>query len=104
MAAINFTINGILDGQTRIQLEHVNRIGLDAAPDWPVCRGGDNCYRVLLEGRPKLTCELDMEDEHGGDGGFADAARGASAQRQADLCRHYLYYGACIGEAPSSMV
>jgi 2,4-diaminopentanoate dehydrogenase len=25
---------------------------------------------VLIEGRPKLTCELDMEDEHGGDGGL----------------------------------
>ena len=35
VAAVRFTINGIYQGQTRIQLEHVNRIGLDAAPDWP---------------------------------------------------------------------
>ena len=35
VAAIRFTINGIYKGETRIQLEHVNRIGDDAAPDWP---------------------------------------------------------------------
>ena len=35
VAAIRFTINGIYQGETRIQLEHVNRIGHDAAPDWP---------------------------------------------------------------------
>ena len=32
VAAVRFTINGVYQGQTRIQLEHVNRIGLDAAP------------------------------------------------------------------------
>lgn len=32
VAAVRFTINGVYRGQTRIQLEHVNRIGLDAAP------------------------------------------------------------------------
>ncbi len=31
VAAINFTINGIYRGETRIQLQHVNRIGPDAA-------------------------------------------------------------------------
>ena len=35
VAAINFTINGVYEGETRIQLEHVNRVGTDAAPDWP---------------------------------------------------------------------
>jgi 4-hydroxy-tetrahydrodipicolinate reductase len=31
VAAVRFTINGIYKGETRIQLEHVNRIGDDAA-------------------------------------------------------------------------
>ena len=31
VAAVRFTINGIYRGETRIQLEHVNRIGRDAA-------------------------------------------------------------------------
>ena len=56
VAAIRFTINGIYNGETRIQLEHVNRIGNDAAPDWP--RGTQNdVYRVEIEGSPSITQE-----------------------------------------------
>jgi 2,4-diaminopentanoate dehydrogenase len=56
VAAINFTINGIYQGETRIQLQHVNRIGPDAAPDWP--RGSqDDVYRVEIEGSPSITQE-----------------------------------------------
>jgi len=56
VAAIHFTINGIYKGQTRIQLEHVNRVGADAAPEWP--RGTQNdVYRVEIEGSPSITQE-----------------------------------------------
>jgi 2,4-diaminopentanoate dehydrogenase len=56
VAAINFTINGIYKGETRIQLQHVNRVGTDAAPDWP--RGTqDDIYRVEIEGMPSITQE-----------------------------------------------
>lgn len=56
VAAINFTINGVYDGRTRIQLQHVNRIGSDAAPDWP--KGNqDDVYRVEIEGSPSITQE-----------------------------------------------
>jgi hypothetical protein len=56
VAAIHFTINGIYNGQTRIQLEHVNRVGADAAPDWP--RGTQNdVYRVEIDGSPSITQE-----------------------------------------------
>jgi 2,4-diaminopentanoate dehydrogenase len=56
VAAIRFTINGVLNGETRIALEHVNRIGSDAAPDWP--RGTkDDVYRVEIEGSPSITQE-----------------------------------------------
>lgn len=56
VAAVRFTINGRWGGQTRIQLEHVNRIGLDAAPDWPT--GNDNdVYRVDIEGTPSISQE-----------------------------------------------
>ncbi len=70
VAAIRFEVQGIVGGRPVIAVEHDTRIHADAAPDWPRCAGGDNCYKVILEGRPKLTCELDMEDEHGGDGGL----------------------------------
>ena len=56
VAAINFTINGVYEGETRIQLEHVNRVGAGAAPDWP--RGTqDDVYRVEIEGTPSITQE-----------------------------------------------
>ena len=56
VAAIHFTINGVLAGQPRITLEHVNRIGPDAAPDWP--RGSqDDVYRVEIDGSPSITQE-----------------------------------------------
>src|SRR5205814_7446314 len=56
VAAINFTINGVYKGETRIQLEHVNRVGPDSAPDWP--RGvQDDVYRVEIEGTPSITQE-----------------------------------------------
>ena len=56
VAAIRFTINGIYHGETRIRLEHVNRVGTDAAPDWP--RGNqDDVYRVEIEGSPSITQE-----------------------------------------------
>ncbi|OJZ68725.1 dihydrodipicolinate reductase [Mycolicibacterium diernhoferi] len=56
VAAVRFTVNGRWGGQTRIQLEHVNRIGADAAPDWPT--GNDNdVYRVDIEGTPSISQE-----------------------------------------------
>ena len=56
VAAIRFTINGIYQGETRIQLEHVNRIGTDAAPDWP-SGNDDDVYRVDIEGTPSISQE-----------------------------------------------
>ncbi|WP_292991283.1 dihydrodipicolinate reductase [Mycobacterium sp.] len=56
VAAVRFTINGVYQGQTRIQLEHVNRIGLDAAPDWPAGTK-DDVYRVDIDGTPSISQE-----------------------------------------------
>ena len=56
VAAIHFTIDGRLSGRTRIQLEHVNRVGPDSAPDWP--RGtADDVYRVEIDGSPSIVQE-----------------------------------------------
>jgi len=56
VAAIRFTINGVYQGREVITLEHVNRIGLDAAPDWPA-GSGDDVYRVDIEGSPSIVQE-----------------------------------------------
>ena len=56
VAAIRFQIQGMYRGEARVVLEHVNRIGADAAPDWP--RGNtDDCYRVEIEGTPAIAQE-----------------------------------------------
>jgi hypothetical protein len=74
VAAIRFEVQGIVAGRPVIVIEHDTRIHPGAAPDWPACTGGDNCYRVIRKGRPELTCELDMRDENGGDGGLIACA------------------------------
>ena len=56
VAAIRFTINGIYQGREVISLEHVNRIGLDAAPDWPA-GSADDVYRVDVHGSPSISQE-----------------------------------------------
>jgi 4-hydroxy-tetrahydrodipicolinate reductase len=56
VAAIHFTIDGLYRGEPRISLEHVNRVGPDAAPEWP--RGQqDDVYRVEIDGTPSITQE-----------------------------------------------
>jgi hypothetical protein len=56
VAAVRFTINGIVGGEPRISLEHVNRVGEGSAPDWP--RGiQDDVYQVVIDGSPSITQE-----------------------------------------------
>ena len=56
VAAIHFTIDGVVRGEPRISLEHVNRVGADSAPSWP--RGHqDDVYRVEIVGTPSITQE-----------------------------------------------
>jgi hypothetical protein len=70
VAAIHFTINGTLRGETRIGLEHVNRVGSAAAPEWP--RGTeDDVYRVEIEGSPSIRQETAFRFS---DGSGRDAA------------------------------
>jgi hypothetical protein len=56
VAAIRFTINGIVRGQPRICLEHVNRVGVGSAPDWPSGYQED-VYQVVIDGTPSITQE-----------------------------------------------
>jgi 4-hydroxy-tetrahydrodipicolinate reductase len=70
VAAVSFTINGVFNGETRIQLRHVNRVGQESAPEWP--RGGqDDVYRVEIEGTPSITQETAFRFS---DGSGRDAA------------------------------
>ena len=60
-AALRFEVQGIVGGRAALVVEHVTRMSDDIAPDWPQGKG----YRVIIEGEPKLTVQLDMEDRHG---------------------------------------
>ncbi|MGZ8763608.1 MAG: NAD(P)H-dependent amine dehydrogenase family protein [Acidimicrobiia bacterium] len=66
VAAVHFTINGMVDGDARIVLEHVNRITNDVAPEWPRGRIAENdVYRVDLEGSPTIGQETILRDQAG---------------------------------------
>ena len=66
VAAVHFTINGMLNGEARIVLEHVNRITNDVAPEWPRGRIAENdVYRVDIEGSPTIRQETILRDAGG---------------------------------------
>jgi 4-hydroxy-tetrahydrodipicolinate reductase len=59
--ALRFEVQGIVDGKPAIVLEHVTRMSDDIAADWPQGKG----YRVMIEGEPRMSVAMDMEDRHG---------------------------------------
>ena len=69
MAGLRFEIRGMVGGEPRIVIEHVSRLHDDVGPDWPAPPGKGG-YRIVIEGSPRITCEVTME----GDGGDENAA------------------------------
>ena len=70
-------MQGIVDGEPRIVVEHVTRIDAGCAPDWPLPPdGGAGAHRVVIEGRPRIEVSLEATDEGGNRaaGGNATAA------------------------------
>lgn len=75
--ALRFEVQGVVDGEAVIVVEHVTRIAPDVAPDWPVPPdGGDGAHKVVIEGRPRIEVSLEATDEGGNRaaGGNATAA------------------------------
>lgn len=67
-AAVRFEIQGIVGGEPRIVIEHVNRITKASAPDWPRTKlEDDDCYRVIVKGSPNITQETAFRAEEDGD-------------------------------------
>jgi hypothetical protein len=46
---------GVVSGRDAIVIEHVNRMALDLAPEWPTA-ARDGTYRIVIEGEPGLQC------------------------------------------------
>lgn len=64
MAGLHFEVRGMIDGTARIVVEHVTRLRDDIAPEWPQPTGAGG-YRVIVEGSPDYTLDLQMMGEDG---------------------------------------
>jgi 2,4-diaminopentanoate dehydrogenase len=64
VAGLRFEVQGIVGGEPRIVLEHVTRMHDDVAPDWPQPLG-KGCYRVFIDGNPKMQMDLQIDGEDG---------------------------------------
>ncbi|MEV0388948.1 dihydrodipicolinate reductase [Nonomuraea sp. NPDC050643] len=63
--AVRFEVQGIVDGEPRIVIEHVTRIHPSCAPDWPLPPDGAGAHRVIIEGRPRIEVTVEATDEDG---------------------------------------
>jgi len=61
IAAVRFGLSGLVDGQERLRIEHVNRLRRDLAPEWP----GEQGYGVRIEGQPDYDLHLSLRDPAG---------------------------------------
>jgi hypothetical protein len=62
VGALRFETIGVVGGRDAIVIEHVNRMALDLAPDWPRA-DRDGVYRIEIEGEPRLCSEFQVGDE-----------------------------------------
>lgn len=64
VAALRFSVTGIIDGRRALTVEHVTRLRPHDAPDWPSGRG----WKVSVDGLPSMVLEAKIavhgEDEN----------------------------------------
>ena len=72
IAALKFALIGIVGGQPRFSINHVNVIGSDIAPDWPKV-GQYGGYRVEIDGDPSFVTDLALGLPGGTGNAFDDA-------------------------------
>ncbi len=61
--AIRFEVQGVVDGEPLIVIEHVTRIHASCATDWPMPPSGDGAHKVIIEGRPRIEVSVEATDE-----------------------------------------
>jgi 4-hydroxy-tetrahydrodipicolinate reductase len=59
MGALRFEVQGRINGEARVIVEHVTRLDDALAPDWPQ-PAEHYGYRVVVTGRPSYTIDLSM--------------------------------------------
>ena len=60
MGAMRFRLAGVVDGEERVILEHFTRMGECSAPDWPRHPSPHGGYRVIVDGMPTYTVDIEM--------------------------------------------
>ena len=64
--AVHFEVQGIVGGRPLIIAEHVNRLGLDQAPQWPQAPEGRRAvHRCIVSGNPGVQLECFTRGEDG---------------------------------------
>jgi len=59
VGAVRFETIGVVDGRDAIVIEHINRMALDIAPEWPSAPR-DGMYRIEITGDPDMQCEMSV--------------------------------------------
>ena len=60
MGGMRFKLAGMVDGEQRVVLEHITRMGEVSAPDWPRHPSPHGGYRVIVDGLPTYTVDIEM--------------------------------------------
>jgi hypothetical protein len=83
VAAVRFAVEGIVGGEPRIVMEHVNRLTSAAAPEWPVPpEGRPGVHRVVVSGSPgvEINTHLGLDGvDHNEAGVISTAAKAVNA-------------------------
>lgn len=83
-AAHQIELQGIVDGEPRIFIDHLHRLYADAAPDWPRPQlDVVHANRIEIQGTPNIIQETVMQDpftgDHNGGGCLATGMRAFNA-------------------------
>ncbi len=65
IAALKFSISGLVAGHPAIVVEHVTRTRDDLRPDWARPSTGGGAYRVEITGEPNYVVDIVPSSEHG---------------------------------------
>lgn len=65
IAALHFSITGMVAGHPAIVVEHVTRTRDDLRPDWARPSAGGGAYRVEITGEPSFVVDIVPSSDHG---------------------------------------
>ena len=65
IAALKFSISGLVEGHPAVVVEHVTRTRDDLRPDWARPAAGGGSYRIEITGEPSYVVDVVPSSEHG---------------------------------------